>query len=298
MYMISNKDRNELLILLRRFQGISGNDTGTAELRRRTKLMTGRLNRAAEINILADVYRKKLKDVKKQEDMLIQLGKITACNADCMDIMKQYSDKYFDLAIVDPPYGIGKTWRKDPNSRFYSHKSSYNNSEIPTREYFDELFRVSENQIIWGGNYFADILPVTNSWIFWDKDRDVIKQLNSEGELAWTSFKIPMRKIKMIWNGFARVEKRAGFHPHEKPVKLYKWLLLNYAKEGDKILDTHGGSFSIAIACHDSEFELVITEKDKEYFDDAVTRLKIHQMTQPIPFKIPDKVIEQELFSI
>ena len=149
-------------------------------------------------------------------------------NCDCVEYMKSMPDKYFDLAIVDPPYGIGRDWKKSRKSRFYHHESSYRNESTPGSEYFSELFRVSKNQIIWGANYYTDFLPARNSWIVWDKQIDYPTQHLSEGELAWTSFNIPVRIVSLIWNGCCRCEKRAGFHPHEKPKSLYKWLFDNY----------------------------------------------------------------------
>ena len=147
---------------------------------------------------------------------------------DCVDYMRTMPDKFFDLAVVDPPYGIGKDWKKSRKSKFYHHQSTYNNSSTPGKEYFAELFRVSKNQIIWGANYYTEFLPARNSWIVWDKHINYPTQHLSEGELAWTSFNIPVRIVSLIWNGCCRCEKRAGFHPHEKPKSLYKWLYDNY----------------------------------------------------------------------
>lgn len=147
---------------------------------------------------------------------------------DCVDYMRTMPDKFFDLAVVDPPYGIGKDWKKSRKSKFYHHQSTYNNSSTPGKEYFAELFRVSKNQIIWGANYYTEFLPARNSWIVWDKQINYPTQHLSEGELAWTSFNIPVRIVSLIWNGCCRCEKRAGFHPHEKPKLLYKWLYDNY----------------------------------------------------------------------
>lgn len=208
---------------------------------------------------------------------MTKLGNITAIHGDCMEYMRELPDNAFELAIVDPPYGIGRSWSKDKRSRHYHHRSSYNNLEIPTEEYFKELFRISKNQIIWGGNYYTNYLPARNSWIVWDKKKDYPTQHASEGELAWTSFNIPLRIVELMWNGACTCEPRYGSHPHEKPTRLYKWVLNEYAKHGARILDTHGGSFSHAIACHDLGFELTIVEKDEDYFNAAVKRLKEHQ---------------------
>lgn len=122
---------------------------------------------------------------------------ITITNEDNMELMARYEDNYFELAIVDPPYGIGTYWMKQNHTKHYGLKNW--NESTPSSEYFGQLFRVSKNQIIWGGNYFTEFLPITNSWIFWEKGNDVSKTNTSEGELAWTSFHIPMRKIFIQW---------------------------------------------------------------------------------------------------
>jgi site-specific DNA-methyltransferase (adenine-specific) len=194
---------------------------------------------------------------------------LTITNEDNMQLMARYPDKYFDLAICDPPYGIGAgnmTLGKGKRKKFTQGKDWDNG--IPTDEYFEELQRVSVNQIIWGGNYFD--LPPTKAFLIWDKindDRDF-----AECEYAWTSF-----------NSVARVHRQrpqnmdgGKIHPTQKPIKLYKWLLDKYAKQGDKILDTHLGSGSIAIACHDYGFDLTACELDKEYFDAAMKRINNH----------------------
>lgn len=203
--------------------------------------------------------------------------KIEITNEDNMALMARYTDKYFDLAIVDPPYGVGQTWRKDRNSKFYKHTSSYKNTEIPGSEYFRELFRVSKNQIVFGGNYYTEFLLASKSWIVWDKFMSR-KTHMAEAELAWTSFQNKNTIIyKIPWNGFIVTGERFGAHPHEKPVKIYKNCLSDFAKEGDKILDTHLGSGSIAIACHDYGFDLTACELDKDYFDAAMKRLNDHR---------------------
>ena len=192
---------------------------------------------------------------------------------DCMELMALYPDKHFDLAIVDPPYGIGQTWAKEISSSLYKHRSTYKNKSIPEKKYFDELFRISNKQIIWGGNYYTKFLPPTGAWIFWDKRRSE-KTNYAQGELAWTSLNIPLRIISLRWNGIVTCEPRYGKHPHEKPVALYKWLLAKYAKPGDKILDTHFGSGSIAVACNELGFELTASETDKDYFEAACDRVR------------------------
>ena len=199
-------------------------------------------------------------------------------NMDCMEGMKQIPDKYFDLAIVDPPYGIGidgqkKSISKNPKNNRKEHVQKDWDSTIPKKEYFDELFRVSKNQIIWGGNYFVEHLEKgTKGWIVWDKGQHGLTM--SDAELAYSSFQKPTR-VKII----NRVEllKDGTIHPTQKPIKLYHWLLNNYAEEGDKILDTHVGSASSLIACHDLGFDYLGFELDEDYYRAASERLKIHK---------------------
>lgn len=196
-------------------------------------------------------------------------------NDDCMSAMAQMKDNEFDLAIVDPPYGIGFS------NKIRDNKTKNWDDTIPNDDYFKELFRVSKNQIVWGGNYFP-ILWVNGcrSFIFWDKDPSTPNY--SDGELAWTSFDKLAKRYYYAWNGLAdgvrgRNKKEKTIHPTQKPVKLYEWLLMNYAKEGDKILDTHLGSGSIAIACHNLGFDLTGYEIDQEYFEAAVKRYQQHK---------------------
>lgn len=208
--------------------------------------------------------------------------KITITNEDCMELLKRTPDKFYDLAICDPPYGLGidgqkKSINKNPKHNRKEHvKKSWDNS-IPNKEYFKELQRVSKNQIIWGGNYFTEYLKPTKAWIFWYKrQRDLTM---SDGEMAWTSFSTVTRQIEI---NRAELIKQNTFHPTEKPYKLYKWLLDKYAKQGDKILDTHLGSGSIAIACHDYGFELTACELDTEYYEKAIQRIKNHVSQQKL----------------
>jgi len=200
-------------------------------------------------------------------------------NEDNMELMARYPDKYFDLAIVDPPYGIGASEMTMGNGKNKKYKKGKIwDNETPNQEYFEELFRVSKNQIIWGGNYFS--LPLTKSWIFWDKgingDCDF-----ADGELAWISFNKVLRIAPIRYKGFLGADTER-IHPTQKPIKLYKWLLDKYAKQGDKILDTHLGSGSIAIACHDYGFDLTACELDKEYFDKAMQRINNHTAQQKL----------------
>jgi site-specific DNA-methyltransferase (adenine-specific) len=191
-----------------------------------------------------------------------------------MELMARYPDNYFDLAIVDPPYGLGKRLSQrggaHKNTKFavlYENSSQWDNS-VPSEQYFIELFRVSKNQIIWGANYYLEFLPSTRGIICWDKKQHM--PTFSRIEFAWTSFDAVAR----LFEGTSTDLNR--FHPTQKPIDLYKWLLDKYAKENDKILDTHLGSGSIAIACHDYGFDLTACELDKEYFDKAMQRINNH----------------------
>lgn len=206
---------------------------------------------------------------------------IQITNEDNMELMARYPDKYFDLAIVDPPYGInmgmghkGSEKRGDKNK--YKTFAGGDNS-IPTKEYFNELKRVSKNQIIWGANYMTEFLEPKASWIIWDKKQPEDFSM-AMAELAWSSFGSPMKiyQKRVVGADDVRV------HPTQKPVALYKWLLDKYAKPGDKILDTHLGSGSIAIACHDYGFDLTACELDKEYYDKAMERLNNHMAQQKL----------------
>ena len=195
------------------------------------------------------------------------------CN---MELMSRYEDNHFDLAIVDPPYGIGANKEKEHNGwKSYGLKEWDN--EIPSKEYFEELKRVSKNQIVWGGNYMTEFLPPKMCWLLWDKGQRDFSL--ADGELAWTSFNKAMRIFTMPRATAMQDAKNSGgkIHATQKPVKLYEWLLMNYAKEGDKILDTHLGSGSIAIACHNLKYDLTACELDKEYFEAAMKRIEQHK---------------------
>jgi site-specific DNA-methyltransferase (adenine-specific) len=196
--------------------------------------------------------------------------------------MKIIPDKFYDLAVVDPPYGIGEDG-KSSHSRGRKGKvkkytaKNWDNS-APNKQYFNELLRVTKNQIIWGANHFISQIPFNSScWIVWDKDNSGDF---ADCELAWSSFNSAVRKFKYRWNGMLQQDmknKQIRIHPTEKPVKLYEWLLINYAKEGDKILDTHGGSQSSRIACYNLGYELDIIELDQEYFDQGNKRFEEHK---------------------
>jgi site-specific DNA-methyltransferase (adenine-specific) len=196
---------------------------------------------------------------------------MTITNEDCMNLMARYEDNHFDLAIVDPPYGIET--KGNAQDRFNMGKDlSLINDAKPNKEYFKELFRVSKNQIIWGYNHLSDLLPSCREFIFWNKKNPVVTF--SDGELAWTSFVGTAKCFEYSFMKAIQENKNQKIHPTQKPVKLYEWLLMNYAKEGDKILDTHLGSGSIAIACHNRKFDLTACELDKEYFDAAMKRIQ------------------------
>ena len=193
---------------------------------------------------------------------------MTITNEDNMELMARYEDNYFDLAIVDPPYGI------DINSSGTHFKEKYDVKEwdknTPNNKYFYELMRVSKNQIIWGGNYFLDRLGNCKCFIIWDKK--IAEGMSfAMCEMAWTSFNNGAKIYKTTATQNNRI------HPTQKPVKLYEWLLMNYAKEGDKILDTHLGSGSIAIACHNLRYDLTACELDKDYYEAAMKRIEQHK---------------------
>lgn len=204
-----------------------------------------------------------------------------AFNMDCMEAMKEFPDKYFELAIVDPPYGIGEGLKnRGMGTCAMSGKYKIKNwdKEIPLKEYFDELFRVSKNQVIWGANYMTKYLPSSMGWIFWDKEASGDF---SDGELAYTSFNKGLRKYKYAWMGMRQGDmknKEKRIHPTQKPVALYKWLLSNYAKQGDKILDTHLGSGSSRIAAWDMGFDFWGYELDSEYFEAQEKRFNNFKM--------------------
>ena len=216
--------------------------------------------------------------------------KITITNEDNMLLMARYPDNYFDLAIVDPPYGIdfsnfNRTNKTSDGTRVKSNKYKNSNwdDSIPKDEYFIELIRVSKNQIVWGGNYFPILWGNgCKGFIFWYKGNPVPNF--ADGELAYTSFNKVAKQFDFRYYGALQGKTSADnkIHPTQKPIELYKWILDKYAKQGDKILDTHLGSGSIAIACHDYGFELTACELDKEYYDKAIQRIKNHISQQKL----------------
>ena len=191
---------------------------------------------------------------------------------DCMEFMRDVPDKFYDLAICDPPYGLGdnKLTQGGTWSKKWQKKGASWDDRPPTKEYFNELFRVSRNWIIWGGNYFIECLPNCRNFICWHKPYMDGMHSMSNVELALTSFDMNAKKVSINKDSSDRI------HITQKPIQLYKWLLKNYANPDDKILDTHGGSMSIGIACHDYGFELDVIELDEDYFRAATDRLKLH----------------------
>jgi len=193
---------------------------------------------------------------------------------DCIEGMKQYPDKYFELAIVDPPYGINiniSIGRRKGNKKSKYHKFAGEDQNIPNKEYFDELFRVTKNQIIWGGNYMTEYLYPSPCLLLWDKEFSEDLTF-SQFELAWASFNSTTKKFNKVTKQFNRI------HPTQKPIALYKWILDKYANNGDKILDTHLGSGSSRIAAYDMGFDFVGYELDKDYFEAQEKRFNEFKM--------------------
>jgi len=192
---------------------------------------------------------------------------------DCIEGMKRYPDKYFDLAVVDPPYGIGMDGGNVGYKGFNNFEKKDWDKEIPSNEYFAELFRVSKNQVIFGGNYF--VLPPTRCYLVWDKGEGFYNRTYAECELAWTSFDTAVRKVKYKWHGFLQGDmknKENRIHPTQKPVYLYDWIFNRYASEGNLILDTHLGSGSSRIAAHKAGLDFVGFEIDREYYTSSNKR--------------------------
>jgi site-specific DNA-methyltransferase (adenine-specific) len=212
---------------------------------------------------------------------------IEITNEDNMELMARYPNKYFDLAIVDPPYGIGvnKMTLGNGKKKIYRGKNDWD-LNIPNAEYFSELFRISKNQIVWGGNYMTEHLPPKSSWLFWDKGTGANDF--EDGELAWSSFGGALRKIDKSWVGANAKDGLERIHPTQKPIYLYDWIFNRFAKQGDKIIDTHFGSGSIACAVHKAnsidkmDLSLVACELDKDYFESSIQRVKEALQTQSL----------------
>ena len=224
-----------------------------------------------------------------------------------MEGMKEYPDGYFDLAVVDPPYGIGfdgnttvkgNAGKANTFSNTQHHVKKEWDAKRTSSAYFAELRRISKNQIIWGGNYYADLLPPKKGWIFWDKKITNANNSNfSDGELAWSSFDCILKRFTYDWIGFGylnNLQREKKIHPTQKPVALYLWLLNNYAKPGDLILDTHVGSASSLIACEKLGFNYVGYELDKDYYKAACDRLNEFRLQVDMFIDKPDPVVEQE----
>jgi site-specific DNA-methyltransferase (adenine-specific) len=203
-----------------------------------------------------------------------------------MEGMKEFPDKYFDLAIVDPPYGIGENGSKNHTRGKVAKARDYKafwglDNTPPENDYFNELFRVSKNQIIWGANHFISKIPYdSHCWIVWDKDNG--ENDFADCELAWTSFDTAVRRIKFRWAGMLQEDmknKEHRIHPTQKPIALYEWILSRYAKDGDIILDTHCGSASSLIACHRTNHKFVGFELDEYYYQKSKERLE-NEMAQ------------------
>lgn len=201
---------------------------------------------------------------------------LTITNEDNMALMARYPDKYFDLAIVDPPYG-SSIMSKNKFQRHRTKDTTYRNKSIPPPEYYQQLERVSKNSIIWGAQYMMPFLNPNGSFIIWDKKADPDLHNMSAVDVAWYSKRERIRKFTGHWCGAVKFENEPTIHIHQKPVGLYKWLLEKYAKPGDKILDTHLGSGSIAIACHDYDFDLTACELDPDHYSSAMKRIQQHQ---------------------
>lgn len=211
------------------------------------------------------------------------IGKATIMNCDCMTFMATLPDKAFDLAIVDPPYGIGENGDRNASRGKLAIAKDYKpfagkDLEPPSKEWFIELQRVSKNQIVWGANHFMqNICLGSPCWIVWDKvtgESDF-----ADSELAYTSFKSAVRNFRFQWSGMLQGDmknKEVRIHPTQKPVKLYEWLLTNYAKEGQKIFDSHFGSGSHGIAANNLGFELTACELDLDYYNASIARIKQH----------------------
>jgi site-specific DNA-methyltransferase (adenine-specific) len=207
-------------------------------------------------------------------------GLVKLYHMDCLEYMRGLPDKAFELAVCDPPYGINFAKKHTGNGWVVRESKSWD-SAAPDSSYFDQLFRVSKNQIIWGANYMTPHLPPSQHWIFWDKGQRNFSL--ADGELAYSSFDRALRVFEMS-RGAMQAEQgmEQKFHPTQKPVKLYEWLLTNYAKKGDRILDTHLGSGSSAIASHNLGFDFTGCELDQDYYEASVKRFNAHAAQQSL----------------
>ena len=208
------------------------------------------------------------------------IGKII--NADCLDILRQLPDKSIDLLLTDPPYGIGMHGGQIGSRGHVFPKKNWD-KKIPDKDVFTEMFRVSKNQIIWGGNYFG--LPPSRSWIVWDKGETYYKMSFSDAELAYTSFDKNVRIFK--YNPIAHGDYHNKIHPTQKPLSLFHWCLENYSKEGDLVLDCFSGSGTTAIACRNLHRKFICIEKDPDYWEASVKRLEKEEKQQILPLYPP-----------
>lgn len=211
---------------------------------------------------------------------MIEVNKIY--NADCMDILKQLPDNYFDLCLCDPPYGIGEAAGKNKSRGNKAIAKDYGNKDwdnsIPEKEIFNEILRVSKHQIIFGGNYFVEYLHNSPCWLVWDKNNGANDF--ADCELAWTNFKSAVRKYLWTWNGMLQHDmknKDVRVHPTQKPLKLFEMILNDYSNENDLVLDCFSGSGTTAIACHNLKRRFICIEKDYDYWKASCKRLKEHQ---------------------
>jgi site-specific DNA-methyltransferase (adenine-specific) len=226
--------------------------------------------------------------------MVLALLEFGFYNMDCMDAMEQFPDKYFDLAIIDPPYGIGESGKKNASRSKLATSKDYKefhgkDKDAPPPEYFSELFRISKYVVIWGANHFISRIPYDSScWLVWDKDNG--DSDFADCELAWTNFKCAVRKYRFRWHGMIQEnmrEKEYRIHPTQKPVALYEWILSKFALRGDKVLDTHVGSASSLIACYKMGMQYMGFEIDADYYSKASERLRQHAVQYTL-FNLPD----------
>lgn len=203
---------------------------------------------------------------------------------DNLEMMGRYDDGAFNIAITDAPYGIEDNWSKSRKDRFYKNgrAAGYTNDKIPPKEWFDNVFRTAEEQIFWGGNYFTEFLPPTNSWLIWDKKRNYELTHMSEAEMAWSSFNHPARFIRLLWDGYKKCEQVDKWHPHQKPRMLYDWIIEKYVKKGWTILDPNIGSGSLGMAVKRAnmlfgkELKLVACDIEERFVDRAYKEIKAY----------------------
>jgi len=215
-------------------------------------------------------------------------GRVRLINGDCVSFMRGLPDKCYELAVVDVPYGIGAYKSGTMGGGVLARQSTYKptnwDNDAPAQDYWDQLFRVSINQIVWGANHFISLIPFDSScWIVWDKENG--ENNFADCELAWSSFDTAVRLFRYKWQGMLQGDmknKEQRIHPTQKPCALYRWLLHNYANEGDRILDTHGGSMSSVCACHEKGFAITCLELDPDYYDAGLARVQAAMRQQTL----------------